>query len=217
MTAYCSSNLIKNNNILLTFQLKYHFSFSHYFFLKLNFSLFFFGSSDSLSIPLLCSLSLVVLFWFRDGHCLIVLVLRCISSHFVSLSLSQIFHLSRSATVGMWFVRWVGDLWCLWVGLWVLWVVEEVVAYGELWWRLWVLWVVVDVVNCGGFGLWWRLWLVLWVLWVWVWVDQGWVVESSLGCGWVSAALGGSVGFGYKLIGVSLGCVWVDWFSSWLY
>ena len=67
----------------------------------------------------------------------------------------------------------------LWRRLWIM----KVVAYGELWWRLWVLWVVVDVVNCGGFGLWWRLWLVLWVLWVWVWVDQGWVVESSLGCG----------------------------------
>ena len=79
-----------------------------------------------------------------------------------------------------------------------------------LWRRLWVLWVVVEVVDCGGFGLWWRLWLVLWVLWVWVWVDRGWVIESGLGYGWVSVALGGFAGSGYELIRVVLGYVWVD-------
>jgi len=79
------------------------------------------------------------------------------------------------------------------------------VGCGELWWRLWVLWVVVEVMDCGGFELWWRLWLVLWVLWLWVWVNRVWVVESGLGCGWVSTAVGGFAGSGCELIRVALG------------
>ena len=131
MKSYRSSNLIKNNNILLIFQLKYHFSLSHYFLsflLELDFSLFFFGSPNSLSVPLWSlspslshfgsKMGIVSSFWFRDGSRLILSLFLSTKS-FISPDLP--FHRGYViCEVGLWFVVFVG---C---------------GFRRLWWRFWV-------------------------------------------------------------------------------